>query len=201
VEIDVQAVETNRTVAVRPQITGTPSPGFALASLSVEPSTVTIRGLPDVLTGIEEILTESLDLTGLSADEAFELELLLPDGARFLDADDEVVTVSVQIEPSVSSRTFVVGVICQNAGENACLPGLEQVAVTVSGPGSAFAQLSAANVTPIVDVAGLGPGTYSLTPTIAGLPAGVTLESVSPGAIPVTVIAPSTPEPTPSPES
>lgn len=200
VEIDVQAVETNRTVSVRPQITGTPSPGFALASLSVEPSTVTIRGLPDVLTGIEEILTETLDLSGLSADDAFELDLILPDGTRLLEPEDEVASVSVGIEPSVSSRTFVVGVVCQGAGENACLPGLEQVSVTVSGPGSAFAQLSAAEVTPVVDVSGLEPGTYSLTPSIVGLPTGVSLDAISPGAIPVTVVAPATPEPTPTPE-
>jgi YbbR domain-containing protein len=200
VEIDVQAVETNRTLSVRPQITGTPSPGFALASLSVEPSTVTIRGLPDVLTGIEEILTESLDLTGLAADESFELELILPDGTRLLEPEDEVATVSVQIEPSVSSRTFVVGVVCQGAGDNACLPGLDQVAVTVSGPGSAFAQLSAADVTPVVDVAGLDPGSHSLTPTLVGLPSGVSLDSISPASIPVTIVAPATPEPTPTPE-
>lgn len=200
VEIDVQAVETNRTVSVRPQITGTPSPGFALASLSVEPSTVTIRGLPDVLTGIEEILTEPLDLSGLSADETFELDLILPDETRLLEPEDEVASVSVGIEPSVSSRTFVVGVVCQGAGENACLPGLEQVSVTVSGPGSAFAQLSAAEVTPVVDVSGLEPGTYSLTPSIVGLPTGVALDEISPGAIPVTVVAPATPEPTPTPE-
>jgi YbbR domain-containing protein len=206
VEIDVQAVETNRTVAVRPQITGIPSPGFGLASLSVEPSTVTIRGLPDVLTGIEEILTETLDLTGLAASESFELELLVPDGARLLEPEDEIVTVSVQIEPSVSSSTLVVGVVCQGAGENACLPGLAQVAVTVSASGSAFAQLGTASVTPIVDVSGLDPGSYSLTPTITGLPSGVALESVSPSAIPVTVVAPATPvpatpAPSPTPES
>ena len=199
VEIDVQAVETNRTVAVRPQISGTPSPGFALAALSVDPSTVTIRGLPDVLTGIEEILTDTVDLTGLSADESFEVELIVPEDARLLEPSEELVTVSVQIEPSVSSRTFVVGVFCEGFGENACLPGLEQISVTLSGPGAAFAALTAAEVTPVVDVSGLAPGSYSLAPTIGGLPEGVSLEEVSPAAIPVTIVAPATPEPTPTP--
>lgn len=199
VEIDVQAVETNRTVSVRPAITGTPAPGFALDALSVDPSTVTIRGLPDVLTAIEEIVTETLDITGLSADESFELELIMPEGARRLEPGEELVTVSVSIAPSVSSRTFVVGVLCQGAGENACLPGLQQVSVTLSGPGAAFAQLSAADVTPVVDVSGLEPGSYSLTPTIVDLPDGVSLEGISPGAIPVSVVAPATPEPTPTP--
>jgi YbbR domain-containing protein len=201
VEIDVEAVETNRTVSVRPQITGTPSPGFALASLSVEPSTVTIRGLPDELTEIGEILTEPLDLSGLSENESLELDLIVPDGVRLLEPEEAVATVSVEIEPvAISGRTFVVGVVCQGAGQNACLPGLEQVSVTVSGPGSAFAELSAADVTPIVDVTGLDPGSYSLAPTITGLPAGVSLDAITPGSIPVTIVAPETPEPTPTAE-
>ena len=196
VEIDVETVETNRTVSVRPRITGTPAPGFALAAITVEPSTVTVRGLPDVLTEIDEVLTEELDVGGLSENQEVELELALPDGARFLEPESGVVTVTVQIEPSVSSRTFVVGVICQGAGDNACLPGIEQAAITLSGPAAAFAGVSASSLTPIVDVSGLDPGSYSLTPSIAGLPAGVSLENISPGSIPVTVVAPATPEPT-----
>jgi YbbR domain-containing protein len=199
VEIDVQAVETNRTVTVRPQITGTPSPGFALASLSVDPTVVTLRGLPDVLIGIDEILTEPASVTGLSADQEFDLELLLPEGARLLEPDSAVATVLVSIEPSVSSRTFVVGIICQGAGVNACLPGVEQLAVTLSGPGTAFSQLSAGDITPVVDVTGLPPGSYSLTPTFGGIPDGVLIESVSPGSVPVGIVAPATPEPTPTP--
>jgi YbbR domain-containing protein len=200
VEIDVQAVETNRTVSVRPQITGTPAAGFALASLSVEPTVVTLRGLPDDLRGIQEILTATVSLTGLSADESFEVELLLPDAVRLLEPGEAVAVVTVGIQPSVSSRTFVVGVVCQGAGANACLPGIEQVAVTLSGPGAAFTQLSAADITPILDVSGLAPGAYSLTPSFAGIPAGISIESVSPGAVPVTIVAPATPEPTPTPE-
>jgi YbbR domain-containing protein len=200
VEIDVQAVETNRTVSVRPQITGTPAAGFALASLSVEPTVVTLRGLPDDLRGIQEILTETVSLTGLSANESFEVELLLPDAVRLLEPDEAVATVTVGIQPSVSSRTFVVGIVCQGADANACLPGIEQIAVTLSGPGAAFTQLSAADITPIVDVSGLAPGAYSLTPSFTGIPAGISIESVSPGSVPVTIIAPATPEPTPAPE-
>ncbi len=200
VEIDVETVETNRTVSVRPDITGTPAPGFALAAITVEPSTVTIRGLPDVLTGIDEVLTEELDIGGLSEDQEFELDLVLPDDARFLEPETGVVTVTVTIEPSVTSRTFVVGVICEGAGDNACLPGIEQAAITLSGPASAFAGVSAADLTPVVDVSGLDPGSYTLTPSIAGLPEGVSLDFVSPGSIPVTVVAPATAAPTATPE-
>jgi hypothetical protein len=123
---------------------------------------------------------------------------VLPDGVELVDGEPQV-TVVVTIGPSVSSRTFLVGVTCQNAGANACLPGIEQLSLTLSGPADALSDLSAADLTPIVDAGGLAPGSYSLTPIVPGLPDGVELISISQGAIPVTIVAPATPTPAPTP--
>jgi YbbR domain-containing protein len=197
VQIDVRAVETQTTVAVRPDVEpGTPAPGFALEALGVDPPSVTIVGLPEVLAEVAAIVTEPISIDGVSDDQSFEVSLVLPDGVSLADGESSTVTVTATIVPSVSSRTFVVGIICQGAGENACLPRIQQLAITLSGQGEALANLSAADLTPIVDATGLDPGSYSLTPSIAGLPDGVELLSVSPSSIPVTVSAPA---PTPSP--
>ena len=198
VRIDVQAVEETRTVPVRPVIDGTPAPGFALTALSYDPQFVTLRGVPAVLADIEEVVTEPLSIADASASTEFEAELVLPDDVVIVDGED-VVTVAVTIGPSVSSRTFNVGVSCQNAGANACLPAIDQVALTLSGPGEALTSLTAADLTPILDAGGLAPGTYSLTPVIAGLPEGAELIGISPAAIDVTIVAPATPEPEPEP--
>ena len=198
VRIDVQAVEETRTVPVRPSITGTPTPGFALTALDYDPQFVTLRGLPSVLAEISEIVTEPLSIEGASADEEFEVELVLPDGVELVDGEPQV-AVAVTIGPSVSSRTFLVGVICQNSGSNGCLLGIEQVSLTLSGPGEALSDLSAADVTPTVDAAGLAPGSYSLTPIVPGLPEGVELIGISQAVVPVTIVAPAAPTPAPTP--
>jgi YbbR domain-containing protein len=198
VRIDVQAVEETRTVPVRPVIDGTPAPGFALEAFSVSPQVVTLRGLPATLAEISEILTEPLIIADASADEEFEADIVLPDGVELVDGEPQV-TVSVTIGPSVSSRTFLVGVICQNAGPNACLPGIEQLSLTLSGPGDALSDLSAGDLTPTVDAAGLAPGSYSLTPVVPALPEGVELIGISQDAVPVTIVAPATPAPEPTP--
>jgi YbbR domain-containing protein len=199
VQVDVQFTETTQTVPVRPDISGTPAPGFALESLSVEPSLVTLRGRPDALADIGEVLTEPLDIGGVSSDQAFETSLVLPDGTELADEPDgTVITVTVGIAPSVSSRTFLLGVVCQNAGENACLPALDQLTVTLSGAGEAILGLSAADLTPVLDAAGLAPGTYDLEPSVGGLPDGVELLDITPGTVRVTIEAPA-PEPTPTP--
>lgn len=199
VRVDVEAVETTNTFTVRPVIEGNPGPGFALEAIRVEPTTVTLRGLPEVLVEITAVTTEPLDIEGASSDRVFEAELVLPEGARLVDGDEPVVTVTATIVPSVSSRTFVLGVSCQGSGENACLPDQEQVAVTLSGPGEVLSGLTANVLTPILNAAGLAPGAYSLIPSVAGLPDGVELISINPGAITVQIVAPATPTPSPTP--
>jgi YbbR domain-containing protein len=199
VQIDVEPVETTATVIVRPNIEGTPAPGFALDALTVEPSALTLRGLPEVLAEITEVVTEPLSIDAVSEDQIFEAALELPEGVRLAGGDDPTVTVTATIVPSVSSRTFVVGVTCEGAGENSCLPGLDQLSVTLSGPGEVLSTLTAGALTPVLDASGLEPGSHSLTPVLPALPDGVELLDVQPGAVPVTIVAPVEPTPEPTP--
>jgi len=197
VQIDVSAVETETTVAIRPDVeAGTPAPGFALGALSVDPASVTIVGLPEVLAEVDAVLTAPISIDGASGDQTFDIELVLPDGVSLADGEPSGVTVTATIVPSVSSRTFIVGVICQGSGDNECVPRIDELSITLSGDGSALDGLDAAAVTPVVDASGLEPGSYSLTPAVSGLPGGVSLLAISPNSVPVTITAPA---PTPSP--
>ena len=197
VQIDVRAVETETTVAIRPDVeAGTPAPGFALDALSVDPASVTIVGLPEVLAEVDAVLTEPISIDGASSDQSFDVGLVLPEGASLAEGEPSSVTVTATIVPSVSSRTFVVGVVCQNSGDNACVPRIDQLSITLSGEGAALDGLAAADITPVVDAGGLDPGSYSLTPAVSGLPEGVSLVGISPSSVPVTITAPA---PTPSP--
>ena len=200
VQVDVREVETETTVAVRPNFeAGTPAPGFALEAISVDPANVTIVGTPEELAEIVGIPTEPLSIDGASETAVFEAQLELPEGVELADGEEPVVTVTATIGPSVSSRTFVVGVVCAGAGANECLPSIDQLTITLSGPGGALSALGAGDLTPTVDAGGLAPGTYDLGPTIGALPEGVTLLNITPGTVSVTIRAPATPSPTPAP--
>ncbi len=200
VQIDVEATETNKTVPVRPDISGTPAPGFALESLAVDPAVVTLRGLPEDLADIDEVLTEPLNIDGVSGDQSFQTTLVLGEEVRLAESSEtDAVTVNAAIVPSVSSRTFVVGIVCQGSGANACIPSLDQLTLTLSGPGEALSGLTAASLTPVINVGGLAPGTYNLEPSVSGLPEGVQLLAITPGLVTVTIVAPATPAPSPTP--
>jgi YbbR domain-containing protein len=200
VRIDVRTVETDTTVPIRPDVSGTPAPGFALEGLTIEPSAVTLRGLPDILTEITTVLTEPVSIADASADQTFDVALVLPEGTRLADASAEpTVTVTATISPTVSSRTFVAGLVCEGAGTSSCLPSLDQISVTLSGPGVALGSLTAANVTGILNVSGLAAGQHTVDVSLAALPDGVEVETISPASVSVTIVAPATPAPTPTP--
>jgi len=197
IRIDVLTVETNKTVAVRPDLRGTPAAGFGIGQVTVDPAVVTLRGHPDALRAINEVVTAELSAAGANEDLSFDAALILPEGTR-LTEPLEAVAVSVAIEPLVSSRTFVVGLVCQGApAGSACLPALGQVSVTLSGPTATLAGLSGAAITPIVNVSGRGPGTHTVSLTLPSLPARVNLIAISPTQVSVRIVPPATPTPSP----
>jgi YbbR domain-containing protein len=189
VEIDVRTVETSKTVPIRPLLTGAPAEGFRISGITVEPSVVTIFGVPAALEDVAEITTEPLAVANASADLTRDLELVLPEGTR-LAADATAPVVSVTIVPAVATQTFLVGVSCDGAPNgSACLPQISQLTVVLRGPEGVLAALDPADITPTLDASGLSPGEHELTPTFS-LPRGVALVSVSPGKVTV-VIEPS----------
>lgn len=200
VQIDVSEVETNKTVPVRPAISGAPAPGYELSALEVDPQLITLRGEPEILAALSEVTTESLDLAGATGTEEFAATLVIPEGTRVPTGGPSTVTVTATIVASTATRTFASGVVCDGVSAGwACLPNQEQASVTVSGPSTTLAGLAATDVIAIVDVSGRAAGQHNIQAQIGPLPAGVTLVSVSPAVVPVTLRSPATPAPTPSP--
>lgn len=195
VEIDVSTLETSRTVPIRPLLTGAPAAGFEVGTVTADPSVVTLRGAPEVLAAIAEVLTEPISLAGTDATLRATGTLVLPDGARLADPAASQPTITVQIKESVATRTLLLGLVCSGAPSgSACLPAVGQVAATVSGTVSALDALDAASLTAVLDVSGLGPGDHLVQPTVA-LPNGVTLITISPISVTVTIVPPATPAP------
>lgn len=196
VEIDVRTVETSKTVPIRPLLTGAPAEGFRISGVTVEPSVVTIFGVPNALQDVAEVTSEPVALEGESISLTRDLQLALPEGTR-LAADAATPVVSVTIVPAVATQTFLVGVTCKGAPNgSACLPQLTQLSVVVRGPEGVLAGLDPADITPTLDASGLSPGEHVLAPTFS-LPRGVDLVSVSPGRVTVVIEPPASASPAP----
>jgi len=175
VEIEVSTAETSKTVPVTPNLVGTPPAGLTLTGVVVEPAAVTLFGPPGVLTGITSVETAPIDLTAVTADDVLEAALVLPDQTRLGAGAATAVAVSVSVDPELASRTILAGPVCQNVGSGlVCQPQVNQIPVTVSGTRAAVAALTPSQVTPVLNMAGLGEGTHQVTPSV-NLPAGISL--------------------------
>jgi YbbR domain-containing protein len=195
VEIDVSTVETSRTVPIRPLLIGAPAAGFEVGTVTADPSVVTLRGAPEVLAAIGEVLTEPISLAGSDATLRATGTLVLPDGTRLADPAASEPTVVVQIRETIATRTLLLGLACTGAPSgSACLPQIGQLAVIVRGAVSDLDALDVAKLQAVLDVSGLGPGDHLVQPTVA-LPQGVTLVSLSPISVTVTIVPPATPAP------
>lgn len=195
VEIDVSTVETSRTVPIRPLLTGAPAAGFEVGAVTAEPSVVTLRGAPEVLAAIAEVLTEPISLAGADATLRAPSTLVMPDGARLADPAAAEPTVVVQIRETIATRTLLLGAVCSGQpAASACLPQIAQLAFTVRGTASALDALDPADLTATLDVSGLGPGDHLVQPTLV-LPEGITQVNLSPTSVTVTIVPPATPAP------
>jgi len=175
VEIEVSTAETSKTVPVSPNLVGTPPAGLTLTGITVEPAAVTLFGPPGILTGIRSVETAPIDLAAVTADDVLEAALVVPDQTRLGEGAATAVAVSVSVDPELASRTILVGPVCQNLGSGlVCQPQANQIPVTVSGTRAAVAALTPSQVTPVLDMAGLGEGTHQVTPSV-NLPAGISL--------------------------
>jgi YbbR domain-containing protein len=194
VQITVRTVETSKTVPVRPAVTGNPAVGYEIRGIASDPPIVTLRGAPAALSAITEVTTQPFSVNGLAATKSFKAPIVIPKGLTLSPALTSV-TVTVAVAPQAGSRTFLVGVTCTGAAPGSgCLPQLSQISVTLAGPIAALAGLSAAQLTPTLDVSGLAPGEHDVTPVLT-LPRGITVLAFSPPQVPVVI----EPAPTPTP--
>jgi YbbR domain-containing protein len=197
VQIPVFTDRETRTLPVGPVITGTPAPGFEIASVTVEPSVVTVEGDADELVALEQVDTAPVSVNGLSTGETVTVELVTPEGVAPLGSPTVAVTITVR--PVTATRSFEVGI--RLVGDDPDLRydvSVDRVLITVGGSVADLDRLTGGTLVADLDVTGLGVGTRDVEVT-ADLPAGVTLVSASPSSVPVTVTAAPTATASPSP--
>ena len=93
--------------AITPVTTGSPAPGFAVASITVDPLVVTVSGDAEVLAELAAIETQPISLNGASTSFDVEAPLALPAGTEPVDVD--AVQVVVSLRPVTATRNFEAG--------------------------------------------------------------------------------------------
>jgi YbbR domain-containing protein len=200
VKVPVFTDRRSKTLPVTPNVIGTPAAGFEIASVTVDPSVVSVLGDANDLAGLDRADTQPISVSGASSQVTQSVPLALPDGVQALGAG--TVKVTVTLRPVTGTRTFEAGLVL--AGTR---PGMDytlsadHVLVTIGGSLADLDRLSGVSLTLTLDVTGLEPGTHTVNVS-ANLATGLTLVSASPNPVEVTVSAPAiSPSPSSSPAS
>lgn len=187
--VPVLPTATTRTVPVVPALRGSVAPGYWITRVISDPTVVTVRGEAAALTGIDQVATALIDVSGLGADATFQVALQVPaDGTSLMKAARATVTVSVS--PLAGSRPFpLVAVQATGLGSGFVAEfDPPTVSLVLAGPVPALSGIAAGQVVATVDAAGKGPGTYSVDVAVR-TPAGTTAQSVQPTRVTLTIRA------------
>jgi YbbR domain-containing protein len=178
-----------RDMAVKVMTVGNPASGYSLTSVAAFPPIVTVysanSNIIDAMPGYVE--TSSLDLNGSQADIEKQLGIILPPGVTLI--GDQFVMVKVGIAPIESSlplSNLPVELIGLGNGLQAHLSP-QNVDIIISGPLPVLDTLAVSDVHAQVDLTGLLPGTYQLTPKVTLLQKNLIVESILPGTVEVVI--------------
>jgi YbbR domain-containing protein len=178
-----------RLVPIVPAVDGRPAPGYAVGPLTAEPKTVEVIGPKSAVERATEVMTEPVSIVGAKAALKETVGLGLMDPSLRLKTARSA-TVTVQIVPAPLERPL------RNRAVHLrnLAPGLSAQAtptavdVTLRGHRDALNRVDADDVIAFVDLAGLGPGQYSLSVHADSVrDAGVT--RVDPASIQVRIIS------------
>jgi YbbR domain-containing protein len=166
----------SRRVPVVPAVDGRPAPGYVVGSLEADPKTVEVIGPESAVRRATEALTEPVSVSGARerVQQSVTLGLIDP-SLRLKNAGTATVTVQIvpaPLERSLQGRPVHLRNVAPNL-EAQAIPSA--VGLTLRGSREALARVEADDIVAYVDLAGLGPGQYSLTVHADSSPeAGVT---------------------------
>ena len=95
---------------VRPRVTGSPMPGYRIASVTATPGTVTISGPERHVNATEGALTDPVDITGITGEQTFETRAYLSDPlVHLLGSNSIQVTVMAEKTPTKEKMSSQAG--------------------------------------------------------------------------------------------
>jgi YbbR domain-containing protein len=202
VQVPITQQTLYKQVGIRPNTQGQPAAGYALQPLEVNPPTATLVGDAAGLEAVSLVDTAPVDISGISSTIVRTVALIPPPRTLLLQ-DGQTVTVTVRVTTLTVSQTVRVlpSVINQSGAVQLARP-LDLVAVTISGPAPALQNLTLNpnDFRVVVDATGKGPGRYPLDVRVQQVPAGLSVQDISPKQVQVDLTqAPPTPTPVPSP--
>ena len=159
-------INEGKTVPIKINTTGTLPSGLRLKSISSTTTEIGITGPESALSSINEIGTETINLSEIKDSTNIDVALGIPDGILIHNGENSI-TVSIVVE-KVQTKEFIIdySMIGQQEGITV-VPDNNKVTITVSGFEDVLNSLTEANFTAELDVSEyIEEGEFSKVPTV-----------------------------------
>lgn len=179
IDADITITSPSKDLPIRVVPKGQLAFGKAISSLVTNVTSVTVYGDAAALTNLTYLPIE-ISVEGLKNDQQFKLEIPKPVGIKSLSSNN--ITISMSLGDSVDKEVEGVKIEYRNLNEDIYSvrgTSVEDTEVTVllKGVESVLDQLTADNISAIVDLKGLGEGTHEVDVKVEGTDPKVTYTS------------------------
>jgi YbbR domain-containing protein len=194
VQMQVGSQTRTESVPVNPITTGTQAAGYYVTSIDISPPIVSVRGQADAIAKLNgKANTKPISIAGATGDVSQTVALDLPVGVT-TDTTTQIEVV-IHLSSPASTRSVDVGVVPLGARSDRIYSlSTSQVIVTLGGATAALNAFNTSSLVGNVTVTNLDVGTYTLLISVT-VPPGITVQSISPAQITVTVSNPPSPPP------
>ncbi len=176
--VPIRSVVGLKRVPVLGAIEGLPASGYVVADVTSDPPLITITGSSRSLDEIDQVETRPVDISGATEVVTGKVKLNLPLGVSSHRSDDSSILVTVEIMPILRPFQVELPFTVKLVGNTRQLVeqyNPEIIMLSVSGFSPSLTEIDKSRLVATVDVEGLSPGSYSLTPDI-DLPDGLQLQ-------------------------
>jgi YbbR domain-containing protein len=205
----VEVQTRGKAVSVIAVVTGEPAEGYSIQQRRTIPDTIVVDGPADLLNELLFVNTEPVDVTDVSQSISTRVGLAdLPEGVTIIEPASGTVEVRVAIEDTTSSSQTLSDLEVEGVGlDDGLTASFEPsvVSIEVTAPLEILQAMKPEDISILVDLSGLVPGTYRLTPEVT-VPQGATWTGGDPPNVLVTIeespmASPSPADPRASPTS
>ncbi len=188
--ITIVKASNNKTVGIKVKTTGTPKTGYYVSNIATVPGTIDITGPQSAIADLNYIETHTIDIDNISSNTEQEVLLKTPSGVALQAGSPSKVLIRITVSPVETSREITAKVKYEKDAAievESMDPG--QVRVVVSGPAELISTLTPNDVILTFDLKGKEEGIerYTLSAANFTVPNGVTIVSILPSSIKITL--------------
>lgn len=180
VTVPITTKEEIKTVGIKANLSGDPASGFFVTQTNLNPNTVTIRGESEILSSINVLNSQDINIEGISDNADFPVEIVLPEGIEIVDQQN--ITITVSLDAQLVSRTIGSKIDFSNIDSDLELNSYDpnDIKVIVEGPAPVINNLTTGGVVTNINLSGKGAGSFNLPidPSMITLPENVSLKSI-----------------------